>query len=468
MADAKQKREKIPRQHMPEQDPKLRITNFNQVNFGYTEEMAVKEAKRCLQCKKPKCVAGCPVGIDIPAFIQLIAEGNFIGAARKLKEKNVLPAICGRVCPQEEQCETPCILTKMKEEPVAIGHLERFAADYERESDAIIIPDMPKPTGVKIAIVGSGPSGLTVAGEMAQLGHSVTMFEALHKPGGVLVYGIPEFRLPKAILASEVEYIRNLGVEINTNYVIGKTEGLDELFARGYKSVFLGTGAGLPTFMNIPGENLNGVFSANEFLTRCNLMKAYEFPNADTPIFKGKKVAVIGAGNTAMDAVRTGKRLGATSSAIVYRRSNKEMPARIEEIKHAEEEGIEFNLLVAPKQINGDEKGWVKSMDCIRMELGEPDASGRRRPVPIKGSEFTMEVDTVVLALGNGPNPLIPMSNPEIKVGKWGNIEVDPKTGMTSMKGVFAGGDIVRGGSTVILAMGDGKVASKGIVEYIK
>lgn len=462
------KREKVPRQHMPEQDPMERIRNFNQVNFGFNEETAVKEAKRCLQCKKPKCVAGCPVGIDIPAFIKLIADGDFVGAARKIKEKNCLPAICGRVCPQEEQCETPCILTKMKEEPVAIGHLERFAADYERENDAIVIPDLPGSTGNKIAIVGSGPSGLTVAGEMAQAGHSVTIFEALHKPGGVLVYGIPEFRLPKAILNVEVGYVRKLGVEIDTNYVVGKTEGIDELFARGYKAIFLGTGAGLPTFMNIPGENLNGVFSANEYLTRVNLMKGYDFPGSDTPVFKGKNVAVIGAGNTAMDAVRTGKRLGADHSMIVYRRSRKEMPARIEEIKHAEEEGIELNLLVAPVRINGDENGWVKSMDCVRMELGEPDASGRRRPVPIKGSEFTMDVDTVVLALGNGPNPLIPMANPDIKVGKWGNIEVNPETGMTSKPGVFAGGDIVRGGSTVILAMGDGKVASRGIEEYIK
>ena len=460
-------KKRVPRHKMPEQDPMERIKNFSQVNYGYPEEYAIEEAKRCLQCKKPKCVAGCPVGIDIPAFIKLIAEKDFVGSARKLKETNCLPAICGRVCPQEEQCETPCILSKTGA-PVAIGHLERFAADYEREHGAVKIPALPKPTHKKIAVVGSGPSGLTVAGELAKNGHSVTIFEALHKEGGVLVYGIPEFRLPKAVLAAEVDYIKQLGVEIYTNYVIGKTESLDELFDRGYKAVFLGTGAGLPTFMNIPGENLNGVFSANEFLTRVNLMKAYQFPNSDTPVFKGKRVAVIGAGNTAMDAVRTGKRLGAESSMIVYRRSKTEMPARIEEIKHAEEEGIDFNFLVAPLKIFGDEKGWVTSMECQRMDLGEPDSSGRRRPIPITGSEFTLNVDCVVLALGNGPNPLIPRSNPDIVVGKWGNIIADPATGATSKKGVFAGGDIVRGGSTVILAMGDGKIAASSIRKFIE
>lgn len=452
---------------MPEQEPDARIKNFNQVNYGYPEDVAVAEAKRCLQCKKPKCVAGCPVGIDIPAFIKLIAEKDFVGAARKLKEKNCLPAICGRVCPQEEQCETPCVLTKTSQ-PVAIGHLERFAADYERDHGAVRVPDLPKPTHKRVAVVGSGPSGLTVAGELAKMGHSVTIFEALHKEGGVLVYGIPEFRLPKDILAAEVDYVKKLGVDIFTNYVVGKTEYLDELTAKGYKAIFLGTGAGLPTFMNIPGENLNGVFSANEYLTRVNLMKAYQFPGSDTPVFRGRKVAVIGAGNTAMDAVRTGKRLGAERSMIVYRRSRNEMPARVEEIKHAEEEGIEFNFLVAPVKINGDENGWVKSMDCIRMELGEPDSSGRRRPVPIEGSQFNIECDCIVLALGNGPNPLIQKSNPDIETGKWGNIVVDPATGATSKKGVFAGGDIVRGGSTVILAMGDGKVASVAIDKYLR
>ncbi len=463
--DAKE-RMKIPRQPMPEQDPKERNANFLQVNLGFDEKLARAEALRCLQCKNPLCVKGCPVGIDIPRFIAKIAEGDFVGAARVIKEKNSLPAVCGRVCPQEEQCEMMCILGK-KGAPVAIGHLERFAADCEMESGAIKIPDRPKPTGKKVAIVGSGPSGLTVAGELAKLGHDVVVFEALHAAGGVLVYGIPEFRLPKNILDVEVDYVRKLGAEIETNYVIGKTETVDDLFARGFDAIFIGTGAGLPYFMNIPGENLNGVYSANEYLTRVNLMKAYKFPEYETPIYRGKNVAVIGGGNTAMDAVRTAKRLGAEHAYIVYRRSRKEMPAREEEIKHAEEEGIEFHLLTSPKRILGDSRGWVEGVECIRMELGEPDASGRRRPIPVEGSEFTMKVDTVVMAIGNGANPLLVQTTEGLNVNKWGNIIVDENTGATSRQGVFAGGDIVRGGATVILAMGDGKRAAAAMHEYL-
>ncbi|OGL40883.1 MAG: glutamate synthase (NADPH), homotetrameric [Candidatus Schekmanbacteria bacterium RIFCSPHIGHO2_02_FULL_38_11] len=461
------KRMKIPRQKMPEQEPEKRKKNFEQVNFGLPPEIARIEAQRCIQCKKPFCVGGCPVGIDIPGFIRLIAEGDFIGAARKLKEKNTLPAVCGRVCPQEEQCEVPCIIGK-KGAPVAIGNLERFAADFEQEYGEIKIPDLPKSTGKKVAIVGSGPAGLTAAGELVKSGHRVTIFEALHKPGGVLIYGIPEFRLPKKILEKEINYIKSLGVEIVTNYVVGKTETLDELLSNGFHAAFLGTGAGLPYFMNIPGENLNGVYSANEYLTRVNLMKAYLFPDYDTPVFSGKRVAVVGGGNTAMDAVRTSKRLGAKHSYIIYRRSRNEMPARVEEIKHAEEEGIEFVLLTNPTKIIGDEKGWVNGIECLKMELGEPDASGRRKPVPIKNSEYVIDVDTVVIAIGNGANPLIPMTTGGLKTNKYGYIVADPKNCATSKKGVFAGGDIVRGGATVILAMGDGKTAASAINEYLK
>lgn len=460
-------RMKIPRQKMPEQNPEQRKKNFEQVNVGLPSEIALIEAQRCIQCKKPFCVSGCPVGIDIPGFIRLIAEGDFIGAARKLKETNSLPAVCGRVCPQEEQCEAPCVLGK-KGSPVAIGNLERFAADFELEHGDIKIPDLPRSTGKRVAIVGSGPAGLTAAGELAKCGHKVTIFEALHKPGGVLIYGIPEFRLPKKTLEKEVNYVRNLGVEIVTNYVVGKTETIDELLSNGFHAAFLGTGAGLPYFMNIPGENLNGVYSANEYLTRVNLMKAYLFPEYDTPIFSGKRVAVIGGGNTAMDAVRTSKRLGADHSYIIYRRSRNEMPARIEEIKHAEEEGIEFRLLTNPTRVLGDEKGWVNGIECLKMELGEPDASGRRKPIPIKGSEYVIDVDTVVIAIGNGANPLIPMTTDGLDTNKYGYIVADLKDCATSKKGVFAGGDIVRGGATVILAMGDGKTAAIAINEYLK
>jgi len=460
-------RMQIQRQHMPEQDPLARNKNFEQVNLGLAEEIAIMEAKRCLQCKNPLCVTGCPVGVNIPEFIKLIAEGRLLEAAQKLKEKNSLPAVCGRVCPQEEQCEKPCILGK-KGKPVGIGNLERFAADFEIAMGVAKIPPLPKSTGKRVAIVGSGPSGLTAAGELAKLGHSVTIFEALHKSGGVLIYGIPEFRLPKKILNVEVDYVRKLGVEIVNNYVVGKTETLDGLLSSGYHAAFIGTGAGLPYFMNIPGENLNGVYSANEYLTRVNLMKAYLFPEYDTPIFKGRNVAVVGGGNTAMDAVRTSKRLGAAHSYIIYRRSQAEMPARIEEVKHAEEEGIEFRLLTNPIRVVGDEKGWVNGIECLKMELGEPDASGRRKPVPVKGSEFIIDVDIVIIAIGNGANPLIPMTTKGIDTNRYGNITADPKSQATSKPGVFAGGDIVRGGATVILAMGDGKVAAQSINEYLK
>lgn len=437
---------------MPEQPAEERIHNFNEVPLGYTEELAIEEAQRCIQCKNKPCIKGCPVNIEIPEFIAFIAEGNFEGAIKKIKEKNLLPSVCGRVCPQEDQCEKFCTLGK-KNEPVAIGRLERFVADWERKSGKLNLPEIGAPTGKKVAIVGAGPAGLTAAGDLRKQGHEVTVFEALHKPGGVLVYGIPEFRLPKEILDYEVNILEKMGVEIKTSYVIGLTETLEDLRER-FDYIFIGTGAGLPYFMNIPGENLNGVYSANEFLTRSNLMKAYLFPKWDTPIKKPVNVAVIGGGNVAMDAARTALRLGAEKVYIVYRRSHAEMPARTEEIHHAEEEGIIFNLLQNPVKIEGDEQGWVKSIECIKMELGEPDASGRRRPVPVPNSEFSLPVDTVIIAIGQGPNPLIPNTTPELKVGKWGNIEADEETGETSIPNVFAGGDVVSGGATVILAMG--------------
>lgn len=456
----------IPRQKMPQQDSKVRIKNYDEVPFGYTPELAQKEASRCLQCKKPLCVEGCPVGIDIPAFIKLISKGDFVGSARKIKEANSLPAVCGRVCPQEDQCEKVCIVAK-KFLSVAIGNLERFAADWEREHGEITIPDIPPPTGYKIAIVGSGPAGLSAAGELAKKGHDVTIFEALHKAGGVLVYGIPEFRLPKAIVESEVNYLRKLGVKIELNSVIGKLETVDELLERGFDAVFIGTGAGLPLFMGIPGENLNGVYSANEYLTRTNLMKAYD-PKYATPIAMKKKVAVIGGGNVAMDAARTALRLGATDVYVVYRRSRAEMPARVDEIHHGEEEGLQLKLLMNPVRIIGDENGWVKGIECVKMELGEPDESGRRRPIPIKGSETILDVETVVVAVGNGPHPLVPATTPGLEVNKRGNIAADEATGKTSREGVFAGGDIVTGAATVILAMGAGKKAAAAIDQYVR
>jgi len=457
---------KIPRQPMPEQDPQVRKRNFDEVPLGYTPEMAKTEALRCIQCKKPECVEGCPVEVDIPGFIALVAEGKFIEAAKKIKQTNALPAVCGRVCPQEVQCEVRCVRGK-KAEPVAIGRLERFVADYERAAGEVSIPKIATKTGKKIAVVGSGPAGLTVAGDLVQLGHDVTIFEALHAAGGVLVYGIPEFRLPKAIVAAEVDYLKKLGVKIETSNVIGKVATVDELFAEGYDAVFLGTGAGLPSFMNIPGENLNGVYSANEYLTRSNLMKAYRFPEYDTPIVRGKNVAVIGGGNVAMDAARTAMRLGADHVYLVYRRSRQEMPARIEEIHHAEEEGIEFHLLTNPIRYIGNDKGWVKGIECLRMELGEPDDSGRRRPVPIKGSEFIKEVDTVVVAIGSGSNPLVQSTTPGLNTNKWNYIIADEETGQTSREGVFAGGDIVTGSATVILAMGAGRKAARAMHKYV-
>ena len=461
------KKEKLPRQPVPEQDPKKRRYNFDEVPFGFTPELAMKEAGRCLQCKKPLCMDGCPVQINIPAFIKLVQEGKFTEAAWKIKESNALPAICGRVCPQEEQCEIKCIVGK-KAASVAIGSLERFVADFERNQGKEMIPDIPEKTGRKIAIVGAGPAGLTCAGDLVKKGHRVTVFEALHKPGGVLMYGIPEFRLPKAIVQSEVSYIQKLGVKFEVNMVIGKIATLDDLFNEGYQAAFIGTGAGLPVFMHIPGENFNGVYSANEYLTRANLMKAYLFPEYDTPIVRGKNVAVVGGGNVAMDSARTALRLGAEHVYVVYRRSREEMPARKEEIHHGEEEGLEFKLLTNPVEILGNRDGWVRGIKCIRMELGEPDESGRRKPVPVKGSEFEIEVDTVIMAIGNGPNPLLLDATPDLKLNKRGNIEADSATLATSKKGIYAGGDIVTGAATVIQAMGQGKLAAQSIDQFLK
>lgn len=466
--EAKKSKVKVPRQPMPEQDPKVRNKNFQEVPLGYSPETAKLEANRCIQCKKPKCIDGCPVQVKIPEFIKQIADGDFAAAARTLKETNALPAICGRVCPQETQCEQLCVIG-VKEEPVAIGRLERFAADYERVNKLVEIPSLPSKTGKKVAIVGAGPSGLTVAGDLTKLGYEVVIFEALHKPGGVLFYGIPEFRLPKEIVEAEINYLQQIGVHIKVNYVIGKIISIDELMnQQGFSAVFIGTGAGLPYFMGMPGENLNAVYSANEFLTRINLMKAWNFPNFDTPIPAHKRVAVVGGGNTAMDAARTALRLPSTEKVyIVYRRSLTEMPARKEEIEHGREEGIEFHLLTNPIRVI-EKDGWVSGLECIKMELGEPDASGRRRPVPLKGSEFTLDVDAAVIAIGNGSNPLIPMTTSGLKTNKHGNIEVvNVETGLTTREGVFAGGDIVTGAATVIEAMGAGKKAAQGIHEYI-
>jgi glutamate synthase (NADPH/NADH) small chain len=462
-------RMKIPKQIMPEQDPMKRNKNFNEVNYGFTKELAIKEAQRCLQCKTPTCIDGCPVDIKIDEFITMIVEENFLGAAKKIKEDNILPAICGRVCPQEEQCEKTCILGK-KYEPVAIGRLERFVADYEMaagiEPEPVSVPKKNK----KVAIVGSGPAGLSCAGDLINMGYNVTVFEALHELGGVLVYGIPEFRLPKEIVRKEIHNMEKLGVEFRTDMVIGRSLTIDELMNdEGYEAVFIGVGAGLPWFMNIPGENLVGVYSANEYLTRVNLMKAYKFPEYDSPMLdcKGKNVAVMGGGNTAMDAVRISLRLGAKNAYIVYRRSEVEMPARVEEVHHAKEEGVQFLMLTAPTEMLGNENGVLRAMKCIKMELGEPDASGRRRPVPIEGSEYILDVDIAVIAIGNGSNPLIHQTTPEIEVNKWGNIVVQGDNMKTSKKGVFAGGDIVTGGATVILAMGAGRSAARAIDEYL-
>jgi glutamate synthase (NADPH/NADH) small chain len=453
------------REKMPEQDPKLRIQNFSEVALGYTHENALREASRCLQCKNSPCVEGCPVNVQIPAFIKQVREGDFMGAIHTIKETNSLPAVCGRVCPQETQCEEKCVLGK-KGQPIAIGRLERFAADYELNKGDVRVPMKVKQTGKKVAVIGAGPAGLTVAGELTKKGHDVTIFEALHKAGGVLVYGIPEFRLPKAIVQREVDYVEKLGAKIKVDTIIGQIMTLDELFAAGFDAAFIGTGAGLPYFLNIPGENLNGVYSANEFLTRANLMKAYLFPEYDTPVRVGSKVAVVGGGNVAMDSARVSKRLGA-DVYLVYRRSREEMPARAEEAHHAQEEGIDFRLLTNPVKIIGDENGWVKGIECVKMELGEPDESGRRRPVEIKGSNYVIDVDVVIIAIGQGPNPILTSTTPGLQLRKSGNIDADPETGKTNREGVFAGGDIVTGAATVILAMGAGKKAAKAIDEYL-
>jgi len=450
---------------MPEQDPNVRNRNFLEVALGYTEEMAKEEAQRCLQCKNRPCVGGCPVNVQIPDFIKLVAEGKFEEAYNKIRETNSLPAICGRVCPQETQCEQLCVRAK-KGESVGIGRLERFVADWYMANRETKVEKVEK-KNKKVAVIGSGPAGLTCAGDLAKMGYDITIFEAFHAPGGVLMYGIPEFRLPKSLVQKEIDTVRQLGVEIKTNMVIGKVLSLEELKKEGFEAVFIGTGAGLPSFMGIPGENLNGVYSANEFLTRINLMKAYKFPECDTPIKVGKSVAVVGGGNVAMDAARSAKRLGAEKVYIVYRRSEAEMPARLEEVHHAKEEGIIFKLLTNPVRILGTEDGWVKGMECVEMVLGEPDASGRRRPIPKAGSEHVIDVETVVIAIGQTPNPLIKSTTPGLKTQKWGGIIADEETGATSIEGVYAGGDAVTGAATVILAMGAGKKAAKAIDEYL-
>jgi glutamate synthase (NADPH) small chain len=460
-------RQKMPRQEMPVQDPKERGRNFDEVALGFTEEQALNESERCLTCKRPLCMKGCPVDVPIPEFIKLVKERRFLEAAACIKSKNSLPAVCGRVCPQELQCESKCVLGK-KEEPVAIGRLERFTSDYEAAHKKEAKAQTPPSIGKKAAIIGSGPAGLTCAGDLAKLGYEVTIFEALHKPGGVLIYGIPEFRLPKRIIGIEVDFVRSLGVKIEANVVAGRAVTIDELFEEGYEAVFVGSGAGAPIFMNIPGENLKGVYSANEFLTRVNLMKSYKFPEYDTPINVGRKVAVVGGGNVAMDAARSALRLGADEVHIVYRRSMQEMPARVEEVHHAQEEGIIFDLLCNPIKILGDERGWVNGMECIRMELSEPDESGRRRPVPKKGSEFMLDVDIIIMSLGTRSNPIIAQTTPGLAVNKWGYIVAEEETMATSKPGVYAGGDIVTGAATVIQAMGAGKKAAKAMHEFIQ
>jgi glutamate synthase (NADPH/NADH) small chain len=453
------------RNKMPEQDPLLRSKNFKEVNLGYTPEMALAEANRCLQCKKPKCIEGCPVNVDIPGFIHLIQEGNFCEAAYKIKEFNALPAICGRVCPQEVQCEGNCVLGN-KFEPVAIGYLERFVADYERASGSCYLPSRDPPNGKKIACIGCGPASLTVAGDLIKLGYDVTIFEAFHKGGGVLAYGIPEFRLPKAIVNAEIEYLVSQGVEIKYNMVIGKVLTINDLLDMGYNSIFIGIGAGLPLFQGIPGENLKSVVSANEYLTRVNLMKAYDYPTYKTPFPKGMNVSVIGGGNVAMDSARTALRLGAKTVTIVYRRAMEQMPARREEVHHAEDEGVIFKLLTNPTRFIGDEKGKVKEMEVIKMELGPPDASGRARPIPMKNSEYIIPTDLVIIAIGNSSNPLLTSTYPQLELNKWGNIVTDEK-GKTNIPGIFAGGDIVSGSATVISAMGAGRKAAKAIHQFL-
>jgi len=450
---------------MPKQSAEKRVKNFDEVAQGYTKELALEEAERCLQCKNPQCRKGCPVNIDIPAFIALIKEEKFIDAAKKVKEFNALPAICGRVCPQENQCQKFCIVG-IRGEPVEIGRLERFVADAEREA-GVETPEMPESTGHKIAIVGAGPAGLTVAAELKKMGHDIEMFEALHVAGGVLMYGIPQFRLPKEIVQAEVDYVKQLGVKIHLDNMIGKLYTVEELFEQGFESVFIGSGAGLPRFLNLPGENLNGIYSANEFLIRTNLMKAYRFPEYDTPINIGKKVAVIGGGNVAMDAARCSLRLGADDVHIIYRRGKNELPARHEEVENAEEEGVIFTLLNNPVKFHGDGRGNVKEIELVRMELGEPDDSGRRRPKPIPDSEWRIPIDTVIIAIGQSPNPIIQQTTDGLEVTRWGTIITDEETMRTTLEGVYAGGDVVSGAATVISAMGAGKKAAQAIDEYL-
>lgn len=451
---------------MPEQEPNVRNKNFAEVAMGYTAEMAIEEAQRCLNCKNKPCVSGCPVGVQIPDFIALVTEGKFGEAAAKIKETSSLPAVCGRVCPQENQCECKCV-RGIKGEAVAIGRLERFAADWAMQN-ITETPEKPEPNGHKVAIVGAGPAGLTCAGDLARKGYAVTVFEALHTAGGVLMYGIPEFRLPKAIVQKEIDTLKALGVEFVLNFVVGRSETIDDLMADGYEAVFVGSGAGLPTFMNVPGENYNGVYSANEYLTRVNLMKAYQ-ENAATPIQHAKKVAVVGGGNVAMDAARSAKRMGAEEVYIVYRRGEEELPARLEEIHHAKEEGIIFKFLTAPLEVLGDPETYmVTGMRCQEMQLGEPDASGRRRPIPVEGSEFTLDLDCVIVSIGTSPNPLIRKTTPGLDTNKRGCIVADEEHGITSKDGVFAGGDAVTGAATVILAMGAGKKAAAAMDEYIQ
>lgn len=461
-------RVKIPRHHMPEQDAVVRAHNFQEVNLGYDPDLAKSEALRCIACAKPECVRQCPVGVKVREFVDLVVAGDYLAAVAKVREDNVLPAITGRVCPQEEQCELGCVLKK-KGSSLAIGHLERFVADYERMVGKLSLPPMAPSTGKRVAIVGSGPAGLTAAGDLIQKGHGVRVFEALHELGGVLVYGIPEFRLPKEIVRQDIDNLRKMGVEFETNVVVGKTVTVDELLnEEGYHAIFVATGAGLPQFLKIPGENLNGVYSANEFLTRVNLMRAYRFPEYDEPVFEvaGKDIAVFGGGNTAMDAVRTSLRLGAKNACLMYRRSEKEMPARAEEIKHAQEEGVQFMMLTNPVEFIGN-NGWLKAVRCQKMELGEPDASGRRRPVPIAGSEFEVPISMAVVAVGTTANPLVQSTTPDLATNKWGYISADPQSLRTSKKAVFAGGDIVTGGATVILAMEAGRKGAKSIHEWL-
>lgn len=455
----------IPRQEMPKQLPSERIKNFKEVATGYTEENAILEASRCLQCKKTPCIEGCPVHIDIPGFILKIKDKDFAGAIRKIKERSILPAVCGRVCPQEELCEASCVLYK-KGCPVAIGRLERFSADYQFKQGALEIPPVAKPTGKRIAVIGSGPSGIVAASDLSQFGHKIALFEAFHKPGGVLVYGIPEFRLPKEIVQKEIDTLSKMGVEIKLNHVIGRIKTIDELLKEGFNAVYIAVGAGAPRFMNIPGENLNGIFSANEYLTRINLMKAYRYPEYHTPIYCGKKAVVVGGGNVAMDAARSVLRMGA-SVTVVYRRSEAEMPARKEEIENTKEEGIRFQLLTNPLQFPGNKDGWVTGAECIKMELGEPDSSGRRRPVPIKGSNFIIPCDTVIIAVGTTANPIIPQTTPGLSTSAKGYIIIDEKTGATSVAGVYAGGDITTGEATVISAMAAAQKSSIAINEFL-